>query len=252
MQKVLEDLIQLQELDLAIAEMERVAGEIPRQIQALEDALAASLASLDRAKADADATQKLLRSQDKVLEEVRQDQRKKQGRLFEIKTNQEYSAVLKEIEVLKERQGRLEEEIIGLMEKGEGLAGEIRRLEGELAAAETRCREERARKEAELADVQAKLRDFQARWNVQAKPIDPELLQTYRKLLKTRAGRAVVPAVIERRKVKSFGSHEGREETAAACGGCNVSLRPQFVNELRRGEELLTCASCSRILYRQA
>lgn len=252
MQKVLEDLIALQELDLALAELERVAGDIPGQIQALEDALAAWRTSLERAKADAEATQKLRRSQEKVLDEVVQEQRKKQGRLFEIKTNQEYSAVLKEIEALKERQGRLEEEILGLMEKGETLTGEVRRLEAEFAAADTRGKAERGRKEAELADAQAKLRDLQARWKLQAKPIDAELLQTYRKLLRTRAGRAVVPAVIERRKVKSFGSHEEREETSAACGGCNVSLRPQFVNELRRGEELMTCTSCSRILYAQS
>lgn len=251
MQKVLEDLIGLQALDLAIAELERVAGEIPRQVQALEDALATSRTSLDRAKADAEATQKLRRSQEKVLDEVVEEQRKKQGRLFEIKTNQEYSAVLKEIEALKERQGRLEEEILGLMEKGEALAGEIRRLEAEFAAADARCKAERGRKAAELTEVQAKLRDLQTRWKVQAKPIDAELLQTYRKLLRTRAGRAVVPAIIERRKVKSFTSHEEREETSAACGGCNVSLRPQFVNELRRGEELMTCTSCSRILYAQ-
>jgi predicted nucleic acid-binding Zn-ribbon protein len=251
MQKVLQDLIKLQELDLAIAELERLAGDIPGQIKALEEALAASRASLDRARAEGDATHKLRRSQEQVLEEVVLEQRKKQARLYEIKTNQEYSAVLKEIEVLKERQGRVEEEILGLMEKGEGLAGEIRRLEGERTRAEARHREERARKEVELAEAQARLRDLQARWKVQARPIDPELLQTYRKLLRTRAGRAVVPALIGRRKVKSFGSHGEREETAASCGGCNVSLRPQFVNELRRGEELLTCASCSRILYAQ-
>jgi predicted nucleic acid-binding Zn-ribbon protein len=34
-----------------------------------------------------------------------------------------------------------------------------------------------------------------------------------------------------------------------SCSACFMSLRPQVMAEIRRGEEVLTCDNCGRILY---
>ena len=34
-----------------------------------------------------------------------------------------------------------------------------------------------------------------------------------------------------------------------SCTACFMSLRPQVMSEIRRGEEILTCDNCGRILY---
>ena len=36
--------------------------------------------------------------------------------------------------------------------------------------------------------------------------------------------------------------------TSSVCGGCNMTLRPQTINEIRKGEEIITCGICGRIL----
>ena len=34
-----------------------------------------------------------------------------------------------------------------------------------------------------------------------------------------------------------------------SCTACFMSLRPQVMSEIRRGEEIITCDNCGRILY---
>jgi len=37
--------------------------------------------------------------------------------------------------------------------------------------------------------------------------------------------------------------------SAAVCGGCRVSIRPQAMQELRSAAGLMVCESCGRYLY---
>ena len=37
--------------------------------------------------------------------------------------------------------------------------------------------------------------------------------------------------------------------SAAVCGGCRVTIRPQAIQELRVATELMRCESCGRFLY---
>jgi len=39
------------------------------------------------------------------------------------------------------------------------------------------------------------------------------------------------------------------EARNGACMACYMSLRPQIMSEVRRGEEIITCDNCNRILY---
>ncbi len=54
---------------------------------------------------------------------------KSESRLYEVKTNKEYSAVLLEIEEIKQEKAQIEEQILALMEVGEGIAVDIRGAE---------------------------------------------------------------------------------------------------------------------------
>jgi predicted nucleic acid-binding Zn-ribbon protein len=57
------------------------------------------------------------------------------------------------------------------------------------------------------------------------------VLTNYERIRKSRGGVALAEAV------------EGR------CGMCHISLRLQFYQELKRGDKIMTCESCNRILY---
>ena len=226
----LDKLLELQKLDVAIAKLDAEAQAIPQAIQALEAKLVRARAGLDAAKAAADKLQKERRSKELELEEAAQGAKKKQARLYEIKTNEEYTAVLKEIAVLKEKSSALETEILEFLEKSDGVAKDVAQAEIVFREAEAIHRKERGEKEAQLAGVTRELDRLRETRKGQASRLDAELLQHYTRVMRSR-GVVVVP-------VKD-----------GSCGGCGVALPPQKFVEVRRNDRMFTCPSCSRILY---
>lgn len=245
----LEQLIQLQELDLTIAREDAALKAIPGQIKALEARLAQAKAALDRAKAQMDSLQRLRRDKEQELDDLTYNLKKRQARLFEVKTNEEYTAVLKEIEVHKQKISTLEEEILILFDKLEEAARAVKATEEEFKQEEGAFQKAKAAKEAELASLGEELTTLKRARQTKAREVEAPLLQTYTRLLKSRGGLAVAEVRVERRRIKALGSSEEREETVASCGGCYVALTPQAYNEVRRNEKLLTCENCQRILY---
>ncbi|MFB3819385.1 MAG: zinc ribbon domain-containing protein [Candidatus Methylomirabilales bacterium] len=178
----------------------------------------------------AERLQKTRRGKERELEEAGQGLKKKQARLFEIKTNEEYSAVLKEIEALKAASSRLETEVIELLEAADGAAKTVAQAEQRLQAATAVRDKERAVREARLAAVQRELSGLLESRKAQSSRVPADLLQQYTRLLKSR-GVALVAV--------SDGS----------CGGCGMALPPQTAVEVRRNDRMYTCPSCNRILY---
>ncbi len=226
----LDKLLELQRLDAQIARLEGEARAIPVAIQALETALNTAKAGAEAARAEADQVQKARRAKERELDETALGTRKKQGRLYEIKTNEEYAAVLKEIEALKQTSSRLETEILELLETGDTVARTVAEAEQRLQAATAVRDKERVAKEAQLAALQRELAELQEVRKGVASRLDRDLLQHYTRLLKSR-GVAVV-AVAE-----------------GSCTGCGIALTPQAAVEIRRNDRLFTCPSCNRILY---
>lgn len=226
----LDKLLELQKLDLAVTRLDGEAREVPQQIQALQARLAGAKAGLDQAKGKAEQLQKDRRAKERELDEATQNIKKKQARLFEIKTNEEYSAVLKEIESLKEKSSKLETEVLELLERADAVAKTVADAEKEFKAAEAFHLKERAEKEGQLAKLQQDLASLKEARKGQASRLDSSLLQQYARLAKTR-GVAVVP-------VKD-----------GSCTGCGIALTPQTYAEVRRNDRMFTCSSCNRILY---
>ncbi len=224
-------LVELQRLDSEIALLDAAAAAIPGQIREIEEQVRQAKAVLEAAKANADQMQKRRRQKERELEEFTDQLKKRQSRLFEIKTNQEYSAVLKEIEGLKEKISAIEEEILLLFDEIEAAVKSQADQDGRVRSQEAEFSRDRQRKEVEFRELQSRLSALQAARKGQSKALDSALLQQYLRLLKSRAGLAVAPA------------------RNGSCEGCHVALTPQVYNEVRRNEEILTCERCGRILY---
>jgi hypothetical protein len=227
----LAQVVDLQHLDLEIARLQREVQRIPREIADEEQQLQASRSAWDQARERLAALEQLRRRKERELEDVTAEQRKRQARLFEIKTNQEYAAVLKEIEGLKERHSKLEDEILELFDQIEAAHAAARNESALFQERQRTFEQQRATREEELGRLQGELDRLQEERGRQANLVEPGLFQTYQRLLRSRGGVAVVP-------VKD-----------GSCLGCHVALTPQTYNELRKGEVMLTCANCQRILY---
>jgi hypothetical protein len=227
----LEQLVELQQLDSEIAEVEAAAAAIPGVIRRIEEQMMKAKADLDAVTAETDRMTKLRRQQERELEEVTDQLKKRQSRLFEIKTNQEYSAVLKEIEGLKHKVSVLEEAILVILDQIEVKLKARAEEEQRVRSSEAEALRDTQRKEVELRQLRGRLSELQGARKSRSKNVESSLLQQYLRLLKSRAGLAVAPA------------RDG------SCEGCHVALTPQLYNEVRRNEEILTCERCGRILY---
>ncbi len=226
----LEKLLELQKLDMTLVRFETERQAIPPAVQALEARLTTARTGLESAKRRAEQLQKDRRAKERELDEVLLGMKKKQARLFEIKTNEEYSAVLKEIDSLKEKSSRFEEQVLDLLERGDVAAKAVAEAEKEFKASEAACQRERAEKEAQLATLQREIAQVREARKTQASRLERGLLQQYVRLVQTR-GVAVVA-------VKD-----------GSCSGCGMVLTPQMHNEVRRNDRMFTCTSCNRILY---
>lgn len=226
----LDKLIELQKLDLAIAKLDAEARAIPRAIEALEGRLGKAREAFDIAKERSDQLQKDRRAKERQLEESAQNAKKKQARLFEIKTNEEYSAVLKEIEALKAKSSQLETEVLEQMEAADATAKTVAEAERVHKAAQRDLQEERREKEAMLAALQKELAGLEATRKGQVSRLDGDLLRMYTRLMKSR-------------DVAVVGVADG------SCQGCGMTLTPQTYNEVKRNDRMFTCPSCNRILY---
>lgn len=230
----LQTLIHLQEYDTRIAALEGEAARLPKEIEALQASVAEARKLVDAVKARHESTKKELRAREKDLDDIAVKRAKSEGRLYEVKTNAEYSAVLVEIETIKGQKAQAEEEILALMERQENLTGEVREAEGRLKAREEQAKRDEAVIREKLVQVQSELEGVRGERATLARELPRGVLADYERILKARGGLAIAPVT-----------------SAAICGGCRVTIRPQAIQELRVAEALLRCESCGRYLYWQ-
>lgn len=155
---------------------------------------------------------------------------KYEGQLPDIKRNEEYKAVLHEIDLLKKQIGIREERSIALLYEQEEMQALLEedkaRIAEEIAKIEAEC----DAIDAELAEMIAHRKALQATRPNHAAQVDEELLRLYERIRKSRTP-AVVPL---------------NEES---CGGCFMTIRPQIVNEIIGNETSHCCQHCNRLLY---
>jgi predicted nucleic acid-binding Zn-ribbon protein len=230
----LQTLIELQGFDAKIAGLESEAARLPRQIEAIQAALSEARKSVETIKGKVDTTKKDLRTREKDLEVANVKRQKLEAKLYEVKTNKEYSAVLLEIEEAKQEKAKTEEDILNLMEMQERLGVEIKEAEQRFKTREEQAKQDEAVVRKKLSAVEQELNAQRAERRSRAKDLPVGLLASYDRISKARGGVAVAAVT-----------------SAAVCGGCRVSIRPQAMQELRTTTGLILCESCGRYLYWQ-
>jgi predicted nucleic acid-binding Zn-ribbon protein len=227
----LERLVALQIVDLKIQEMERAKEEIPQRIASLEEEFRKEEERVQAERTEVEKLQKERRQREKDLEEEIDRVKKAEARVFEIKTNKEYQAVLKEIDNAKKLNRQREEEILGILERLEEMQNHLGKGEKSLEAR----RREYQRQVAELKQKAASFDEEMAgevrQREEQEKAIPRDLLSKYHMLLEKRQGVAVARVI------------------NGVCQACNMNLRPQLYIELQKQDTLIACPNCNRILF---
>jgi predicted nucleic acid-binding Zn-ribbon protein len=227
----LERLMRLQDLCLAIEEQARRLSAMPGRQQDLEQSLARHRADVAKARDELADSQKQRRKLEGELQTVETRITKYQGQLMEVKTNKEYTAMLHEIETVKEERGGIETRILQAMDLADTLEGSIKRMESALSEEEQRV----SAGLAQLKQEEQKALDRKAslegdRSGVEGE-LPPELVSEFARVSRARGGVAVARVV------------------AGLCQGCSVRIQPRIFQQVRRNEGILRCDSCRRFLY---
>ncbi|MGH9869833.1 MAG: zinc ribbon domain-containing protein [Candidatus Polarisedimenticolia bacterium] len=231
MDPVLRNLIQFQDLSLQMARLQARLQQFPAQILAIDDEVKAASGAREAAKAALQDHQKERRRLEGELQDWESKLRKYNEQLMQVKTNDEYRAMQHEIAGVKDKIGGVEEKILLLMEEAE--TGE-RRVKEEQARHETLRKEGEVRKSAvnrEKEQVDAEAARIGGLQDVARAGLGAGVLEMFDRIARGRNGVALARARDER------------------CLECQVRIRPQIFQDIRRNDQIIQCDSCRRILY---
>jgi len=225
----LEALLDLQRRDSLLLGAKRRKDEIPKRRESLRGALAGARSAQDQTKKELEAARLARRSFEKEAEGFQAEVAKLERQLLDVKTNQEYTAMRHQIEAVKQKRSDVETKILENYEREEALAAAAK-------SGEKRVAEEEARLKQGEADLD---RDAAA------------LEQALAELVRERdAVRPRIPAAVLSRYDR-LGSRDGvavAEVRKSACSVCFRQLTPRDMQEIRRGEAIMNCEACGRIL----
>ena len=232
--KGVERLLELQELDLSVDRLESRRQEIE------------SGAELAAARARADEAEARLGEIRMSLDEVGREERRleheisslgqriaaEEKRLYDgsVANPKELGSIQAELENLRKRKSRVEDEELDQMERREELDGRVPALEADVAEARGRVAEIEAASERELGEIGTALESRRAEREALVPAFDEELLDLYDDL------RA------QKRGVGAAALRDG------VCQGCHEKLSAMALDKLKRTDDVRRCENCRRIL----
>ncbi len=225
-----EKLAQLQRLDSEIKQITLFLERTPPLILEIDQKIEQSSQVAASAQGKMVGSQKKRRDLEAEIKDIKDHISKYKRQLNEVKTNKEYTALLKEIENSQKKVDRLEEDVIVEMLLADDIQKEIKEAGQKFAQTKEKFSQEKEaifRKKKEQEEKAAKLNQDKEALLPQ---IAPEQVSLYLKIFRKKAGVVLSPV------------------TGDFCSMCHMRIRPQVLNELRDTRKLILCENCGRIL----
>ena len=231
MKEKLNQLIHLQDCDSRIQEILKRKNKFPLKIEQLEKDLSTRKLEFDEDQNQLNLLKKERKDKEEEVKNIDLSLKKSQSKLTDIKNNKEYQAALKEIDNLKRHQSMIEDEILILMEQVEEM--ETKCSLNEQTKKELQTKYEQTKKEItrEIELLDREYNEINKEKSSFSNSIEKDLLNRYSYLKDRMGGRAIGPVI------------------NGICQACHMGIPPQRFNELRRGNALLFCPNCQRIIY---
>jgi len=225
----LTQLLELQRLDDQLVESQSEHEGLPSRRDRVVDERTASDERISAAKQSLEDAQLAMRQAESALQDRETLLEKLEGQQFQVKSNDAYSALLHEMAQAREAISEHETKILENMESIEGATGALKEAEQEASSVGSRHVEEERSIEERQTELSREIERFRELRTQAGTGVERELLSHYERVAAGR--RPAVVAIADER-----------------CSGCLVQIPPQSFIEILRGNEVITCGNCSRIL----
>jgi uncharacterized protein len=228
----LEQLIALQNADINIRRLQAEIEAIPRRRAEIEkefDQRAFEIRELERQRDEA-------RTERVRLETEAQEQKERAERaernLMSSKKQEEYTAAIRETDAARKHISQLETQILEKMETFEQAANKLKEREPEMARLS--------------AELQERIKEFEEQTRTQQEQLEANRKERERLIATLPKNMSTLYNRISARIRDGIAVAEARN---GSCTACFMSLRPQVMAEIRRGDDVIICDNCNRILY---
>lgn len=224
-------LYQLQQIDTKIDKIRRLRGELPLEVQDLEDEIQGLITRVDNYSSEIESIESSIVERKQAIKNAEALMKKYDEQQKNVRNNREFDSITKEIEYQKLEVESCEKKIEALLQQKKDLVATIEQSKKHLQERETDLSVKKAELDTIISETKIEEEELDRQSVEFKKLIDPRILTAYQRIRgNARNGLAVV--AVQR----------------AACGGCFNKIPPQRQLDIKLRKKILVCEYCGRIL----
>lgn len=227
----IEQLVVLQKVDSEMITLERILEEAPKQLQSLQEKrqYLEQQQGVIQEKIDV-----LMEQKGRIEGEIENDAqkvKKSKNKLMMVENTKEYHAMMREMDTMEKMNRMREEERSNLLADLSDLEGRKDALQKDIDALSETISAQQANLDQELAEKRTRLAELDKDKKKASEAVPAPILTRYN-FIRDRIPNPVIVPVSE-----------------GVCKGCHVVIPPQAYIDLQKGEQILSCPNCLRIIF---
>lgn len=231
LKKEIETLVRLQQIELEMIRLQQEVDKVENEKKGLAARLAAFESALEADRLALAQVQQQCTDLEQEIQVVNDRIIKSNETLRMVKTNKEYQVLLREVDDNKKRKNGLEDHVLTLYEQREAAEIRLKETEAQYLELKQQILAEQAKIDELTMDDREQLAELEEQQRSIGESLNPVLLNRFRRIARMNQGQAVARI---------------SDET---CMGCFMNVPPQLCIEVQRGNQMISCPQCSRILY---
>ena len=227
----LDILIRVQEYDLSINRIQKELAGIPKMIEVQKAKFNQASADVKHYEQKSHGNLKERHALELEVKTKEEEILRLTGQMYALKTNEQYKAMQDHIAGVKKEISGIEDKILNIFEFAESSKTELERLQGIMHREESRFKDAESLLLAEKQRLESLLQEQEALRKKEYETISPDQRRVYDRI-HSRYPDSTLSLIKDN-----------------CCQACAMSLPAQLIQQALKGDTVVLCENCSRILY---
>lgn len=229
--KQIEQLVELQKIDDAIYAVKQELKHAPQEVESLEQSFAAAEAQRHKVLDKLSHIQDQQKRLDLEIDDDALRIKKSKNKLMQVGNTREYHAMMREVDSIEKLNRTREEEKLTLLEETQLQNDALAEVNGAYESLKTERDAKRDTLQERVDNATARLSAFETTRANAGSEVPVPIFQRY-EFIRFRLEHPVIVPV-----------------ESGICNGCHIAIPPQTFIELQRGQQILSCPNCQRLIY---